>query len=158
MVRVAALCCRPGVGELTVLGRLRHVYDRARRAGPDGRLLLAEAFVASVVVRAALSGLPYAAAARVITRAQPLIGRRPREPRRIVWAVRVAAARVPGATCLVQALVGQALLARSGRSSAVRFGVRRGAAGVEAHAWLEHEGSALVGADERYAPFEGVRA
>lgn len=141
-----------------MLGSLQHVYDRARRAGPDGRLLLAEAFVATVVVRAALSSLPYAAASRVIARAQPLIGRRPREPRRVAWAVRAAAHRVPGATCLVQALVGQALLARSGRTSAIRFGVRRAATGVEAHAWLEHEGGTLVGADERYAPFEGVRA
>lgn len=52
---------------------------------------------------------------------------------------------VPGATCLVQAIAAQELLAESGHSSQIFFGVTRGANGLCAHAWVEVEGDVVVG-------------
>lgn len=64
-----------------------------------------------------------------------------------VWAVRQAARRIPGASCLTQALALQLLLRNRGLDSSVRFGVaREGRQRVfAAHAWLEHDGQILIG-------------
>lgn len=63
----------------------------------------------------------------------PAIG----ELRRVAWGVRNAARLVPRASCLTQALSGQFILARQGRSSQVRIGVARDDRGrFVAHAWL----------------------
>ena len=69
--------------------------------------------------------------------------------RRIGADVARAARLVPGATCLVQALAAQWLITRSGASAALRFGVARGARGVEAHVWLESGGQVVLGGDHR---------
>ena len=67
-------------------------------------------------------------------------------PHVIAWAVRHAARFVPRATCLTQALALQYLLARTGRSSLIRIGVAEGSDGAfEAHAWLIHDDSVLIG-------------
>jgi hypothetical protein len=80
--------------------------------------------------------------------------------KRLAWAVQAAARRIPGASCLTQALALQYLLARAGESAEVHIGVAKdGARGFEAHAWLEHRGSILVGDNgelERYAPILAV--
>ena len=56
---------------------------------------------------------------------------------RIGRATKIAAAIVPGASCLTQALAAQYLLACRGYASQVRIGVKLGADNqVEAHAWL----------------------
>lgn len=80
-------------------------------------------------------------------------------PARIVWAVEVAARRVPRATCLVRALAAQALLARHGHPSQLRLGVTRGEGrAFEAHAWLEANGQILIGggAEGRYVPLPAL--
>jgi hypothetical protein len=80
--------------------------------------------------------------------------------KRLAWAVQAAARRIPGASCLTQALALQYLLARAGESAEVHIGVAKdGARGFEAHAWLEHRGAILVGDNgelERYAPILAV--
>src|SRR5579862_4304800 len=80
--------------------------------------------------------------------------------KRLAWAVQAAARRIPGASCLTQALALQHLLARAGESAEVHIGVARDSArGFEAHAWLEHRGAILVGDNgelERYAPILAV--
>jgi hypothetical protein len=66
---------------------------------------------------------------------------------RIAWSVRAAGRRVPRATCLVQALAVQLLLARSGHHSELRIGVIRDDAGAfAAHAWVVAGGKVIVGA------------
>ncbi|MGD2113461.1 MAG: lasso peptide biosynthesis B2 protein [Acidobacteriota bacterium] len=45
--------------------------------------------------------------------------------------------------CLPRSLVLQTLLARRGIPSALRIGVQTGEDGLEAHAWVEHEGRPL---------------
>ena len=68
-------------------------------------------------------------------------------PGQLAWAVRTAARRVPGATCLVQALALQRLLSQQGHVSELHIGVARHDQSFEAHAWLTHQGEILIGAD-----------
>ena len=69
---------------------------------------------------------------------------------RLAWSVSAASHLVPRATCLTQALAGQALLARHGHPARLHLGVARGEAGqFEAHAWLEAEGQVILGDRER---------
>jgi Transglutaminase-like superfamily len=75
-------------------------------------------------------------------------------PAQLAWAVRTAARRMPGATCLVQALALQRLLSQQGHSSELHIGVARHDQSFEAHAWLTHQGKVLIGADrhEEFTP------
>lgn len=59
------------------------------------------------------------------------------ELRRVAWGVTAASRLVPFASCLTQALSGQYLLAREGKTSQVRIGIERcTGADMRAHAWL----------------------
>ena len=64
--------------------------------------------------------------------------------------------RIPGGSnCLVQAIAAGVLLGRHGYSSRLRLGVARAPDGrLEAHAWVETDGKALLGGPsvESYAP------
>lgn len=84
---------------------------------------------------------------------------------RVVWAVQGISRRVPGMTCLVQALAAQAMLARRGVPARVRVGVRPAAtpaASLDAHAWLESsDGRVLIGDVPElanYQPLESATA
>jgi len=123
---------------------------KLRRLSWDERWLLARAFVLVASIRVALRIFPF----RIL---RPLVAlatssavqrRRPRAKAvgHVAWAVAVAAAYVPGATCLVQALAGQILLVRYGEASKLQIGVaREQRAGVRAHAWVEHGGKVVIG-------------
>lgn len=65
--------------------------------------------------------------------------------REVAWSVRAAARLVPGATCLTQALAGQALLARRGLRSQVEITLPAGGPQPAPHAWLVCEGRVLLG-------------
>ncbi len=77
------------------------------------------------------------------------------EAETFVWAIEAAARRLPGATCLVQAIAGRCVLSARGVDSVVRIGVApRGRGRFTAHAWLEVAGRAVIGGAEsprRYA-------
>ncbi|TAJ88711.1 MAG: lasso peptide biosynthesis B2 protein [Reyranella sp.] len=73
-------------------------------------------------------------------------GNRPAAP--IIWSVRAAARRVPGATCLSSALALQRLLSSAGHPSQIHIGVIRDASGFMAHAWLVHDGVVVIGEEE----------
>jgi hypothetical protein len=66
---------------------------------------------------------------------------------RIVWAVTAVGTRLPGLPmCLSRALTVQAMLARRGQPSRLHVGVVRGSEGaLEGHAWVECEGSVVIG-------------
>lgn len=65
---------------------------------------------------------------------------------RIIRAVRAAASRVPGTTCLIEALAAEALLRRHGHPASLKIGVRRGSlVSLDAHAWVECGGVAVIG-------------
>ena len=70
-------------------------------------------------------------------------------PDRIGWAVVGLARRGPAMTCLVQALVADAMLRRQGFTPELRIGVRpgdsRNTRPFESHAWVECGGTVVVG-------------
>jgi hypothetical protein len=74
---------------------------------------------------------------------------------RVALIVGIAARKLPWpATCLRQALLCRALLARYGIESELRVGVEMSPSeGFAAHAWVEHEGRVIIGGErarERY--------
>jgi hypothetical protein len=77
------------------------------------------------------------------------------------WAIGAVAARVPAATCLVQALAGDAMLRRRHLAPEVCLGVRvrrNGAAPIEGHAWVECDGAVAVGCIDNLSDFEVLTA
>ena len=60
------------------------------------------------------------------------------------WIGAAAANHLFSSRCLERALVLRAMLARRGHPATLRIGVRRPGTGLEAHAWVECEGSAVV--------------
>jgi hypothetical protein len=123
---------------------------KLRRLSWDERWLLARAFVLVASIRVALRLFPFRILRPVLARATfgaaPRRRSRPRAVERVPWAVALAAAYVPGSTCLVQALAAQILLVRYGEASKLQIGVaREQRAGVRAHAWVEHGGKVVIG-------------
>lgn len=81
---------------------------------------------------------------------------------RLVWAVEVAGGHM-GVSCLKKALTLQWVLSRHGVSTCLWLGVLPGGAALRAHAWLEQNGSVIIGGavSEGYTPlhcFEGGEA
>jgi hypothetical protein len=131
-----------------------------RRPRADRRLL-ALAAVLHVVVAIGVRMLPFRRVRRVLA----WFGAAARRPSsiehvdaRAVLAVRAVAARLPGGTCLTDALVAQCLLARYGCETTLCFGVTRippAGRRFDAHAWLERDGATVIGArDIRYYPLQ----
>jgi hypothetical protein len=121
----------------------------------DVRLLWA-AWVRCGVVRLALWTLPTAQLLRyvhnrVVDHRRPPAGTP--TVAEIGWAVRAAGRRLPGGTCLVEALAAQLLLARHGHRSDLKIGVAQSEGNFEAHAWVEIDGRIVVGGRKqmRYA-------
>ena len=121
------------------------------------RRRLLHAAIAVAALRFALWVLPFRWACSLVEARNPELRAFDEVPAsRWAWAVRVAARRIPGASCLTQALALQWLLARAGQCARIHVGVaKQGARGFEAHAWLESRGEILIGDDEpldRFAP------
>jgi len=110
----------------------------------DDRRMLMEAAATLVLVRGALH-LVSIERLRAWT-GDLRNGSRPAD--RIIWSVRTAARRVPGATCLCSALALQRRLSSAGHPSQVHIGVARDATGFKAHAWLVHDGVVVIGEEE----------
>src|SRR5689334_12066387 len=117
---------------------IRKLRTFCRLSGAERRLALKSILVVAFV-RLSLWVLPFRKLQPVCTR----LGRARQGMRRgagaqeIARAVRLAGRYVPRATCLVQALAAQILLARYGHEGQVHIGVARDAAnGLRAHAWL----------------------
>jgi len=82
---------------------------------------------------------------------------RPLSPAQSARLVAAVARRAPfRAPCLSRALTLETMLRLQGASPLLRIGVRKVEGRFEAHAWIEHEGSALMDAAdvaEQYLPF-----
>ena len=131
------------------MGRIRKFLGLSTRE----RLLLVQSAVFLGWVRVGLSLLPLQILRRFLAKVVPRSGGHERSDRpsveRIVWAVTTASRYVPRATCLTQALVTKALLARSGHRAHLRIGVATGEGRgrrLEAHAWVVgDQGRVLLG-------------
>jgi hypothetical protein len=67
----------------------------------------------------------------------------------IIWAVTVAGRYVPGANCLVRALVARSMLWQAGHAAHLRLGVSvQPQRPFQAHAWLENQGGVVLGGAE----------
>lgn len=80
-----------------------------------------------------------------------LLASAPGDPRaaEVAQALRSASRRLPGkTTCLARALAGQWMLRRRRLGAVVHLGVRREAAGLAAHAWLEAGGGVVCGGED----------
>lgn len=80
-------------------------------------------------------------------------------PESIGWAVTTGARYVPGAKCLAQAIVAEALLLQSGFPAHIQVGVTKpGESRLRAHAWVQCEGVVVVGEDERNKEYAEIAA
>ena len=80
---------------------------------------------------------------------------------RTLWAVWATGRRLmPERPCLTQALVGRLLLARHGIDTVIQIGVTKDDAELKAHAWLEHDGTIVLGgaqSRDEYRPFPALQ-
>lgn len=125
------------------------------------RLILRVAFRLLVVTRAALlvRDVPRwrTRLASLATRSGIVLTRREDDAaaaRRTARLVETAAAYIwPSPSCLHRSLVLESMLHAQGLSGDVRFGIRRRAGLVEAHAWVEHDGLAITPAGDEHTPY-----
>lgn len=110
------------------------------------RSLFLEALWLLVAVRVALRMVPFPTVRRHLARrASPARAGGPTREQ-IARAVRGVGRRLPGTMCLAEAVVGHTMLRRHGHTAVLRIGVRRGdSAGLDAHAWVECEGTVAIG-------------
>ncbi len=116
---------------------------------PAERRLVLVAAVLVGAVRVGLSLLSFPTLRQFLALLARAHASAPLPAERIAWAVVAAGRRIPGATCLVQALAAQVLLARHGHGAELRIGVARATDGIEAHAWLERDGEPIFGEPDR---------
>jgi hypothetical protein len=141
--------------------------SRARRVVgcvTTDRGMLISALVLLSATRVGLWVLPVRTVARCLGRLVPGRAGRVADPSladRVAGAVARASRVVPGATCLPQALVAQALLGRHGLATRLRIGVVRDAGQeLRGHAWLEGQDGIVVGKDSagQWSPLLPVEA
>jgi hypothetical protein len=133
--------------------------------GPESTAGRAVALASAVLLvggaRLGLTLAPFGLVARVSERlARGPAWLPPEHAARIGHRVVRVARWVPGASCLTQALAAHVLLAWHGHASTVRYGVRPGATGLDAHAWVEHDGAVVVGGPDvgAFIPLERAQA
>jgi Transglutaminase-like superfamily len=115
------------------------------------RLLLLEIFVFVWVASTILRLLPFAIVQKLFASRAAPPGRVHRwyPIERLLWAIAVAGRYVPGTTCLSLALAGRMILNRYGYKAHIHIGVAKDDAGsFGAHAWLESEGTIVIGGQE----------
>ena len=121
------------------------------RLQPAERRLGLRTLLLVAAIRVALWVLPFQRLRRVIDSSQhmPLSVPTDTPVATLVWAVRAASRRVPGASCLTQSLALHCLLTRAGHRSQIRIGVAKDTeAGFGAHAWVECAGQPLLSGPE----------
>ena len=126
------------------------------RLSVDDRRLFAHALFIVISARLALPVVEIGRLRRWAARR----GMGDRPVNRVIWAVRAAARRVPGATCLVSSLALQRLLSRHGHPSELHIGVAKRGTEFAAHAWVICEGEVLdgEGGDDAYTRLIAWRA
>lgn len=137
-------------------------FQRLAALSADERWLLARAAVLVASVRIALWLFPFHWICQWARRSGAVSGPLETNPvSRLAWAVQVAARRIPGASCLTQAMALQWLLVRTGRAASLQIGVAKDSRhGFESHAWVECEGQALLengDLADRFVPIFALR-
>ena len=134
------------------MARVRKFLD----LGWQERCLLLHTLLLVVSLRAALGLLPFKQVNELL--ACGATHRRTRcnvSKARVISAIRVASAFIPGSTCLTQALAAKYQLERFGLNTQLHLGVARKEDGrLLAHAWLQCDGEAIIGGEiaPRFTP------
>ena len=136
------------------LRRFMRLDPADRGAAVEAAVLMAAVAVALTAVR---TGAVRAALGRLAVPRRAAAGARRRESgaaaAEVERAVRRAAAVVPRASCLVQALAAEAMLGRRGCPARLHVGFARGAGGaLGGHAWVESGGCVVAGGGPADAP------
>ena len=119
-----------------------------RLDGANRRLVLESLFVVTAV-RVALTVVPFRLVHGAVFTAIERGRRSPStrvSPERVAWAVSAVARRIGHSNCLTSVLGASLLLVHYGHQATVRLGVAKSASHLDAHAWLESDGRAILGA------------
>ena len=123
-----------------------NTFRTLARLTPADRARLAEAFVLIVCVRIGLHVLSFPELTRRLDRRAQSSPNQRDILSRITWAAAAVTRRLPGTTCLAEALTACTMLRRHGYDATLRIGARSGASTVlEAHAWVECSGEVVIG-------------
>jgi hypothetical protein len=113
------------------------------RSGSDW-MRLAEAALLYAFVAAALRTVAYARLQRWLEHFTRV--RRTRSSvSDVTTAISAVGRRIGGTTCLTEAAVAYTMLRRHGHDPRLRIGVRRGDSALDAHAWVECDGTVVMG-------------
>jgi hypothetical protein len=142
------------------------LLDRWRRLESSDRSLLVRSLFSLAAARLALWILPIRTVRHLLAGPARPIAAGHASVEQIAWAIAAARKLVPAASCLPQALAGEALLARHGHPVELRVGVVKTEQGrLLAHAWVESRGRVVIGqlheGLSRYTPLPplpGVRS
>ena len=110
--------------------------------------------IAHILLRFSSLHIVRARLARIATR----VGARATDTRQLAWSADRVADFLPGHhSCLIKALVCDAVATASGIPVSFRIGAARSAKGHRFHAWVEHRGEAITGhEDAGFVPFADV--
>jgi hypothetical protein len=128
--------------------RLMQLWQQFRALDGSARWLIIEAVTLMVIIQAGFRTLSYAMLRRGLDNVKALRAGSRHSPSRIGWAVNAVGRRLPGRTCLSEALAADVMLCRHGYSPIVRLGIRKTdgrSARPEAHAWVECGGKIVTG-------------
>jgi transglutaminase superfamily protein len=138
-------------------GDLMRLWRVFRSLDPDARRLIVEAGWLLAFVWIGLRTLSFANLRRALDRHATARGRGSRASRsQIGWAVSAAGRRLPGRTCLMEALAADVMLRRRGYESELHLGIRKTgdrSQPLDAHAWVECDGAVVVGELEGLAQY-----
>jgi hypothetical protein len=120
------------------------------------RMLLLQTFVLVWTASTILRLLPFAIVQKLFASRVAPPGRMHRRPpiERLLWAITVAGRYVSGTTCLSLAPAGRMILNRYGYTAHIHIGVAKNhTVSFGAHAWLESEGTIVIGGQEATSLF-----
>ena len=123
-------------------------WRRFRALDQGDRWLIVEAIILIGIVQAGLRTFRFATLLRLLAGAKQIRAGAHHPPARIGWALDAAARLMPLRSCLCDALVADVMLCRRGLQSILRLGVKKRNqpdVPLEAHAWVESEGSIIAG-------------
>lgn len=129
------------------------LFRRLRRLDSSDRILLIEALVAVTVASAVIRFMPFRQVAKLAERPPFTRGRTPGhrdQVRRVAWAVRACATRLPWkVVCFQQGLAVHLMLRRRSFPSILNYGITQSTErGLEAHVWVTEQDETVIGGEE----------